>query len=83
MPQAQGDGKGVWGCCRAKTGISSKEAPLVAWAPRAGRGISLPNACLLEEVIPGHVEIRAFPLSLGEEEEAVRAVGAPEKDWGL
>ena len=40
----------------------------------------LPDACLLEELIPGHVEIHACPLSLGEEEEAVRNAGTFERE---
>ena len=44
--------------------------------PRSPMGPStLPDARLLEEFTPRHVEIRSCPLSLGEEKEAVRADG--------
>lgn len=36
---------------------------------------TLPDARLLEEFTPRHVEICSCPLSLGEEKEAIRADG--------
>lgn len=64
---------------------TSFKAAAATLAAEAHRGLLehpayLPNACLLEELIPGHVEIHACPLSLGEEEEAVRNAGAFERE---
>lgn len=64
--------------------MSLREAATLAASAHGGPAgpSALPNTCLLEEFTPGHVEIRSYAPSLGEEEEAVRVPGATEGGYG-
>ena len=67
----------LWG--RGGTHLKEQQSPQLP-RPTEALGVStLPNTCPLEEFTPGHVEICACPLSLGERKKQSGLQGPQER----